>query len=292
MDQEEPNAVLPKQKSVPSSTQVDHRWLWVVRLGTIPPMLIFLWIPLFNEEIMPFWFLIASLLLVAPYLLVLWRLMQPNQVDSVDTGLWLALVWGGGFGGMLTLIVLGELLEQLLRGSLSFLAGALMLLWVLSHGALTVGAIKVLRPSKWRRRRVSRGVVEAVVIFVCLVVLVMMASNSVESCCGSNGASAISSMRNIATSQITYQATIGQGSYAPDLATLFSSKLIDSVLGAGTKDGYMFFLTGDGSKFSIVARPEIYEETGNRSFYSDESGVVRYNTGDRPATVEDKPLGQ
>ena len=103
-------------------------------------------------------------------------------------------------------------------------------------------------------------------------------------------ASAIASFRNIVTSQITYAATTGRG-YAVDLEALESAVLIDSFLGSGTKDGYVFGTSGDGSTFRVSARPLDYGSTGTRSFFSDETGIIRYTTRDRPATVNDTPLG-
>ncbi|MCZ6878523.1 MAG: Hint domain-containing protein [Acidobacteria bacterium] len=105
----------------------------------------------------------------------------------------------------------------------------------------------------------------------------------------SNEDSAISAVRNIVTSQITYSATIGEGSYATSLTQLENAKLVDSVLGSGTKDGYTFRTTADKDTFTITARPLSH---GDRNFYSDETGVIRYTREDRPAWFKDTPLGQ
>jgi len=105
-------------------------------------------------------------------------------------------------------------------------------------------------------------------------------------------ASAISSVRDIVVSQITYWATSGEGNYAVDLGVLESADLIDSALGSGTKDGYAFSTSGDASTFTGSATPLTFGSTGTRSFFVDETGVIRYTREDRPATVEDLPLGQ
>jgi len=87
-------------------------------------------------------------------------------------------------------------------------------------------------------------------------------------------------------------ATIEDGIYAVSLGSLSASKLIASVLASGTKDGYTFTVsTGTGNAtYTIDARPITYGETGTRSFFADETGVIRYTTEDRPATSEDPPL--
>ncbi len=104
--------------------------------------------------------------------------------------------------------------------------------------------------------------------------------------------SVIISVRNIVTSQSTYSDTTGR--YAPDLAALSNEGLIDNVLASGTMDGYTFSTSAgsDGRSFTVNARPVTRSERTNRSFYSDQTEVIRYTKEDRPATVDDKPLGQ
>ncbi len=113
---------------------------------------------------------------------------------------------------------------------------------------------------------------------------------------------AISSMRTVVTSQFTYSKTIGRGTYADSLDLLYSSNLIDSVLASGTKEGYAFIVStgAENASFAVYASPITYGEPTNhrsrrsstRSFYTDETGVIRYTTEERPATVDDTPLGQ
>ena len=104
---------------------------------------------------------------------------------------------------------------------------------------------------------------------------------------------AISSVRNVVTSQVTYSETIGDGTYADSLDLLYSSNLIDSVLASGTKEGYIFILSTDAGNdsFAFYATPITYDGR-SRSFFTDETGVIRYTTEERPATADDTPLGQ
>ncbi len=147
----------------------------------------------------------------------------------------------------------------------------------------------------------------AIVRLLFLAVLVMvglsyMARGVMESPRTGPEAYAISSVRKLVTSQITYSETIGSGTYADSLDLLHSSNLIDSVLASGTKDGYTVTVsTGAGNaSFAVYARPITYDEPTNhnsrrsstRSFYTDQTGVIRYTAEKRPATVDDKPLGQ
>lgn len=118
---------------------------------------------------------------------------------------------------------------------------------------------------------------------------------------------AISSIRKILLSQISYRQGVG---YATDLEVLgrptFTDRLRelqgeipkampmlnDSVLSSGTKDGYAFSTSGDTHTFTVNARPLTYGTTGTRSFFADKSLAIRYTREDRPATVEDPPVGQ
>jgi hypothetical protein len=131
-------------------------------------------------------------------------------------------------------------------------------------------------------------------VFV-MVGLSYMARGVMESPRTSPESYAISSMRTVVTSQFTYSKTIGRGTYADSLDLLYSSNLIDSVLASGTKEGYTFIVSTDAGSdsFAIYATPITYDDWGSaQSFFTDETGVIRYTAEYRPATVDDLPLGQ
>ena len=130
-----------------------------------------------------------------------------------------------------------------------------------------------------------------IVVAIIGIIAAIAVPNLLQSKAAANEASAISAIRNIVTSHITYSATVGSGSYATDLATLETAKLIDSVLGSGTKDGYAFASSGGTNLFTITGAPLTAGTTGTRYFFSDESGVIRYNTGG-VANNSSNPLGQ
>ncbi len=95
-------------------------------------------------------------------------------------------------------------------------------------------------------------------------------------------------LRMISSAEATYQATAGNGSYG-SLDQLVEAKLL------GPKEmfdmyGYKFEVTASGDHFEASATPVEYGKTGKRSFFVDQSGVVRgddHNGG--PANVMDKP---
>lgn len=91
---------------------------------------------------------------------------------------------------------------------------------------------------------------------------------------------AIRALRTIHAAQTTYAATTGNGNYGT-FQNLEQRGLIDSVLARGFKYGYilqMLTLNQSGTtpaKFSVSARPSSYRKTGRKSFYIDESGLLR-----------------
>ena len=130
-----------------------------------------------------------------------------------------------------------------------------------------------------------------IVVAIIGIIAAIAVPNLLQSKAAANEASAISAIRNVVTSQITYSATVGSGSYATALSDLETASLIDSVLGSGTKDGYTFTSSGGSNTFTVTAAPVTAGSTGTRYFFSDESGVIRYATGGA-ATASSSPLGQ
>ncbi len=90
--------------------------------------------------------------------------------------------------------------------------------------------------------------------------------------------SAISSMRTIGTSEQSYKTTEGSNRFGT-LAQMSGTAppFVDSVLGIGTKSGYLFDLrvSADGQAFTCRASPSRPGVTGNRYFWTDESGRIR-----------------
>ncbi len=103
-----------------------------------------------------------------------------------------------------------------------------------------------------------------------------------------NEASAISSMRTIATSEQSYKTTQGDNRFASlqDMSGQ-TPPFVDSVLGAGLKSGYRFEVVVDqtGQTFTARASPVTPGKTGRRYFWTDTSGVIR---AARDKDVDDK----
>ena len=95
-----------------------------------------------------------------------------------------------------------------------------------------------------------------------------------------NEAGAIMALRTLLSAEATYQATVGNGDYGT-LEELGREKLVDYVLAEGHRYGYLFRVRREKyshespASFEIVAVPRTYGRTGRRSFYIDETGVIR-----------------
>ena len=132
-----------------------------------------------------------------------------------------------------------------------------------------------------------------IVVAIIGIIAAIAVPNLMQSKAAANEGSAISGIRNLVTSQITYSATSGGGVYG-GLADLLAAGLIDPVLGGGAKDGYNFAATGAGSTtvFTVTAVPQTIGTSGRRGFYSDQTAVIRYTTSGAAPTSASTPLGQ
>jgi hypothetical protein len=95
---------------------------------------------------------------------------------------------------------------------------------------------------------------------------------------------------------VTYQATTGNGNYGT-FQNLVQAGLIDSALATGLKYGYSYqvFITNSSptipATLRITATPLAYRKTGRRSFFIDESGVLRgADKNGAVATVSDPEI--
>jgi type IV pilus assembly protein PilA len=140
-----------------------------------------------------------------------------------------------------------------------------------------------------------------IVVAIILIIAAIAIPNLLRSRIAANEASAVGSVRTINTAEITYASTypnvgfttlaqLGTPSGTPGTASSTNALLLDSVLGCQSatcsKSGYTFAiaLTTDpnnaalNSAYATSAYPQTIGTTGQRSFYSDATGVIRYST--------------
>jgi hypothetical protein len=105
-----------------------------------------------------------------------------------------------------------------------------------------------------------------------------------------NEAIAISFLHMVASAETTYQGTTGKGSYG-SLDQLVAQKLISKDM--FEKYGYSIAVTASGNQFEATATPVEYGKTGRRSFFVDQTGVIRGDDhGGGMASAADKPAQQ
>ena len=140
-----------------------------------------------------------------------------------------------------------------------------------------------------------------IVVAIILIIAAIAIPNLLRSRMAANEASAVGSLRTINTACVTYSTTYQSQGYPASLAALgpstsatsASADLVDSVLSGGTKSGYTFTFKGDGNTpsvgYSVVADPSNRGTSGQRGFYTDQSGVIRANPT-TTATSSSSPL--
>jgi type IV pilus assembly protein PilA len=140
-----------------------------------------------------------------------------------------------------------------------------------------------------------------IVVAIILIIAAIAIPNLLRSKMAANEASAVATLRTLNTSAVAYSTTYGN--YPTNLTDLGPSgtpsstaaDLIDSVLAVdpAIKSGYTFVWTSTGtppSSYKLVATPVSQGVTGQRGFYTDQSGVMRADpTG--AATATSTPLG-
>jgi type IV pilus assembly protein PilA len=136
-------------------------------------------------------------------------------------------------------------------------------------------------------RRSDRGftLIELMIVIAIIAIIAAIAlPNLIEARKGANETAAIGALRTIGTAQHLFREADRDKDnvedYASSLAELGNAgALVDAVLAAGTKQGYVFqIVQGDRYSWSATANPAAPGKSGDRYFFVDESGALRYNT--------------
>jgi type IV pilus assembly protein PilA len=136
-----------------------------------------------------------------------------------------------------------------------------------------------------------------IVVAIILIIAAIAVPSLLRSRMLANESAAASTIRTLNTAEATYQSTWGVG-FSNDLLSLggaipctpaiATACLIDPVLGAGNKQGYVYTIVGTGGALTITAPntdfvstgvPQSVNVTGNRSFCSQPTMVVWWQPG-------------
>jgi prepilin-type N-terminal cleavage/methylation domain-containing protein len=145
-----------------------------------------------------------------------------------------------------------------------------------------------------------------IVVAIILIIAAIAIPNLLRARMQANESSAVSSIHAINTAEVSYSTAFPTVGFAPSLASLgdggttpcpgtsVASCYIDTNLASGTKSGYVFTYTPDltttpSLKYTFNADPLTRGVSGQRSFYSSEGNVTRWNPT-AAATSSDAPL--
>jgi type IV pilus assembly protein PilA len=143
-----------------------------------------------------------------------------------------------------------------------------------------------------------------IVVAIILIIAAIAIPNLLRSKMAANEASAVASLRTYNTSIVSYSTTYGTdptalSSLGPSTTpSSTAADLVDNLLGAASpiKSGYTFtFSSGAAtagviSTYTILAAPQ-NSSTGQRQFYTDQSGVIRQTTDGTTPNASSTPIG-
>jgi len=130
-----------------------------------------------------------------------------------------------------------------------------------------------------------------IVVAIILIIAAIAIPNLMRARMSASESSATASIRTISTGEVSYAATfptVGYTSLAslggtnPCISSTNTGCFIDNVLASGTKEGYTFTSTpgnpvnGVNTTYNSLAYPVSLNNTGTRSFCSDQTGVIFY----------------
>jgi len=165
----------------------------------------------------------------------------------------------------------------------------------------------LLETAQMRDRQAGFSLIELlVVVAIILIIAAIAVPNFLRAKISANESSAVSSVHAIDTAEISYSsmfsnigysvqlADLGTGGISPCPGIATASCFIDPALASGTKSGYNFTYQQNNAanpavQFTINADPVMPDITGQKSFYSDESNIIRYQSPG-PASINSAPI--
>ena len=151
------------------------------------------------------------------------------------------------------------------------------------------------------RRTDRRGfsLIELLIVVAIILILAAIAAPKLnQNRMHAQETAAIRQIGTVHTAQTQYYSQFGR--YAVNLlelgpppsgqASAAAADLIPEDLAKGKKTGFNFTVVGGPNGYQVTAVPEVFGNTGRRTFFSDQTLVIRENWGAEPATVTSKEI--
>ena len=151
-----------------------------------------------------------------------------------------------------------------------------------------------------RRARRGFSLIELLIVIAIILIIITIAVPKLGNAKRfAQETAAIQAVKTIHTAQVQYSSQYGRfattltelGPPASGATSAASADIIQTDLASGEKQGYKFTMTANAGGYQITAVPDTFGVTGSRTFYSDQSMVIRENDGPEPATANSKELG-
>jgi type IV pilus assembly protein PilA len=154
---------------------------------------------------------------------------------------------------------------------------------------------------KTRNARKSRGfsLIELlIVISIILIILAIALPRFNKATMSAREMGATATVKTLQSAEAQYYSTYGR--YPQSLTELgkpssgspnaSAADLISADLAKGEKGGYKYTLQATPTGYQINADPVAYNNTGSKTFYSDQSGEIHQHFGSEPATAADPEI--
>jgi type IV pilus assembly protein PilA len=147
-----------------------------------------------------------------------------------------------------------------------------------------------------RSRQAGFSLIELlIVVAIILIILGVAVPQYNKAMMHGREMAAIQQLKTLQTAQTQYMSQFGR--FAITLAELgpaaagapegpSAAGLIPQSLASGSNSGYNFTLAGQASGYAVTAIPAAFGQTGRRTFFSDQTGIVHENWGQEPATAQ------
>ena len=151
------------------------------------------------------------------------------------------------------------------------------------------------------QNRTRRGfsLIELLIVIAIILIIVAVAAPRLDKArMHSQEMAAVRQIQTLHTAQTQYYSQYGR--YATSLAELgpptsgqaspSASDLVPGDLSLGIKTGYVFQLQGGPQGYTTNVNPQVFNATGRRTFFSDQTLVIRENWGQEPANAQSKEI--